>query len=369
MSSQVTFSFEGRAIKATPGQSIAAALLAAGVRQLSVSGKYRRPRGLRCGAGACPTCVLRVDGVQGVTSCTTPVRGGEQVERERPTAARLPIRRFARFAPVGFYYERFQKSPRLWAVAERVMAHLAGVSALPTADIPTGTFEERSVEVLVIGAGRDGLTQAIDMASRGNSVLVVDRDSEPGGRLLSSPDRATARRLAAEARSVGVDFLLGATAMGEFAEGVWGTTTDSGLVVIDAQRVVRATGGYDREYAFGDGDLPGVLLAGAVRRLIVRDGVVPGRIAVVAGGGEDAEEIVALLRNNGVEIAAECAPEDLVRAHGRTTVRAVTLRTGQQRPRRVRCDLVVLVLGRYRADETERIAGNDIINVGGMGND
>ena len=38
------------------GQSIGAALHAAGIRVLSTSAKYHRPRGLYCVAGACPSC-------------------------------------------------------------------------------------------------------------------------------------------------------------------------------------------------------------------------------------------------------------------------------------------------------------------------
>lgn len=320
MSGRVSFTFEGRPISAAVGQSIASALLAAGIRQLSWSARYRRPRGLRCGVGACPTCALRVDGMQAVTSCITPVRGGERVEREP--------------------------------------AHTSGAFALPTGDMPIGDYDERDVDTLVIGAGRTGLTAAIDAAAQGVSVLVVDRDWEAGGRLLSSPGgRTAAGHLARRAAAGGAELALGTTAIGEFAEGIWGLVRRSGLVAVRARLVVRATGGYDREYAFDDGDLPGVMLVGAVQRLLVRDGVLPGSAAVVAGIHEDADDVAAMLRHHGVTVT-RCAPTDLLAAHGRCAVEAVTVRT-RDGSRRVQCDTVVLALGKDHADEIERLAGSD----------
>jgi sarcosine oxidase, subunit alpha len=349
---RVAFMFDGRPMWGQAGGSIGAALHAAGVRVLSHSAKYRRPRGLRCGAGWCPCCAVRVDGVPGVPACVTPLRGGERVERERPYLARLPLDRLSRLAPAGFYYERLAHAPRAWSRAERVLARLAGVSRPPDAPQQAPpSFEERDADVLVVGAGRAGMAAAAGHARSGKRVLVVDRDVEPGGRLLSREGgEAEARQLAAAMRTAGADLILEATALGRFDDGVFGVATASGAIAVRAGQVVYATGSRDREHAFPDGDRPGVLLAGAVERLIVRDGVSPGDVAVVAGGGEHAEHVVRLLQSAQVRVAAVCAPADLAAAHGRHAVTAVTLGAG----RRVACDLVVLALGREPADELSR---------------
>src|SRR2546430_14163409 len=75
----VTFSFAGRQITAHTGDTVAAALYAAGVRIFSRSFKYHRPRGLLCGSGRCPNCLMNVDGTPNVRTCLEPVRAGLQV--------------------------------------------------------------------------------------------------------------------------------------------------------------------------------------------------------------------------------------------------------------------------------------------------
>src|SRR5262249_51309018 len=75
----LTLTFEGRSVPAVAGQSIAAALYAAGVRVFGRSFKYHRPRGLFCVAGDCPNCLMNVDGRPNVRTCTEPARPGQVV--------------------------------------------------------------------------------------------------------------------------------------------------------------------------------------------------------------------------------------------------------------------------------------------------
>ncbi len=353
MNRRVFFTFERRTVDAQEGQSIGAALHAAGVRTLSWSSKYRRPRGLRCVNGVCPGCTVRVDGLQGVPACITAVRGGEVVERIRPAAPWFPADRLSRFAPAGFYYEHLARRPRLWRRAERILARLAGQAEPPAPNaVPIGGFEEREVDLLVVGAGRTGLTAAIDGARAGTSVLLVDRDHEPGGRLLcESNGRDVAEHLVEEARAAGVEILLAAVELGAYDDGVHGIVHPGGLIALRAKKVRYATGEYDREIALPDGDRPGVMLASGVQRLIVRERVKPGDRALiveVAGGGD---EIVRLLTEAGVDVAARCAPGDVRAIRGREAVTSVQLTRG-----RIRCDLVVIAAGRRPADEVLRQA-------------
>jgi len=63
VSSEVTFLFEGRPVRACEGDTVAAALIRGGVRVFGRSSKYHRPRGYRCGRGHCSSCAMRVDGL------------------------------------------------------------------------------------------------------------------------------------------------------------------------------------------------------------------------------------------------------------------------------------------------------------------
>lgn len=75
-----TFRFEGHPVNAHPGETIAAALLAAGYRELRRTRVADRPRGLFCAIGTCFDCLVSVEGGGPVRACVTPVRPDIEVE-------------------------------------------------------------------------------------------------------------------------------------------------------------------------------------------------------------------------------------------------------------------------------------------------
>lgn len=79
---QISFTYNGKKIKAYEGETIAAALYAAGIRVLKASSKYERPRGLFCAIGNCSSCHMVVDGVPNVKTCITKVKQGMVVQEE-----------------------------------------------------------------------------------------------------------------------------------------------------------------------------------------------------------------------------------------------------------------------------------------------
>jgi D-hydroxyproline dehydrogenase subunit gamma len=82
-STPLTMAFDGRPVPARDGDSVASALLAAGIqvtRRTAVSGA---PRGPWCMMGACFDCVAIVDGRRGVRTCMTPAREGVSVATQR----------------------------------------------------------------------------------------------------------------------------------------------------------------------------------------------------------------------------------------------------------------------------------------------
>ncbi len=79
----VSFLFEGKEILAEQGDSVAAALLAAGVsvfRHTAVSGAARAPF---CMIGNCFECLVEIDGETASQSCLATVREGMKVHRQR----------------------------------------------------------------------------------------------------------------------------------------------------------------------------------------------------------------------------------------------------------------------------------------------
>lgn len=74
--------FEGTDVPAVPGQSVAAALLAAGIFRFRSTPAAAAPRGAYCMMGVCFDCLLVVDGVPNTQACMIQVRDGMRVEAQ-----------------------------------------------------------------------------------------------------------------------------------------------------------------------------------------------------------------------------------------------------------------------------------------------
>jgi predicted molibdopterin-dependent oxidoreductase YjgC len=79
----VSLSIDGKPVEARPGDTVAAALLAAGFhhcRTSAISGALRAPY---CMMGVCFDCLVNIDGVGNCQSCLVTVREGMRVELQR----------------------------------------------------------------------------------------------------------------------------------------------------------------------------------------------------------------------------------------------------------------------------------------------
>lgn len=74
-----SFSFDGREIPFAEGQTIAAALVAAGTYSWRTTRGSGRPRGVFCGIGVCFDCLLVVDGRADTRACLAPATPGAVV--------------------------------------------------------------------------------------------------------------------------------------------------------------------------------------------------------------------------------------------------------------------------------------------------
>ncbi|MBZ8134505.1 (2Fe-2S)-binding protein [Afifella sp. IM 167] len=78
----ITFSFEGKELTARAGDTVAAALLAAGERSLRASAVSASPRGPFCLMGVCFDCLVQIDGVPNRQACMVAVKEGMSVHRQ-----------------------------------------------------------------------------------------------------------------------------------------------------------------------------------------------------------------------------------------------------------------------------------------------
>ncbi|MBN9630778.1 MAG: FAD-dependent oxidoreductase, partial [Actinobacteria bacterium] len=148
-------------------------------------------------------------------------------------------------------------------------------------------------DLVVIGAGPAGVAAALEVASRGLRVAVLDEQQRPGGQIFRRPPAEFAasweapvgypwaeRLLRSAEESPGIEWFPGSTVYGLFraspaeSEGESGGAADLVTVAaaragrtlrLDARRVLIATGAYDLPVPLPGGTLPGVFMAGAVQ--------------------------------------------------------------------------------------------------------
>ncbi|MFJ7128804.1 FAD-dependent oxidoreductase [Streptomyces sp. NPDC098101] len=237
----------------------------------------------------------------------------------------------------------------------------------------------RTVDVLVVGAGPAGLAAAARLAAAGaGRVEVLEREPEAGGaprhcvrpgfgadargRPLDGPGYA--RRAVREALRAGAAVRTGVSATGWAGPLALDVTSPAGLERIAARAVLLATGARERPRSarLVPGTRPaGVLTTGELQRTVALFGARSehvGRRAVVVGGEPVARGAVRTLRSAGVEVAAVVTELPFVSVGfgavpvltgtvvtellGRGRATGVAVRGRDGRASVLRCDTVVL---------------------------
>jgi len=78
----VAITVDGRPIRARTGDTVAAALLAAGIDRCRTTPVSGAPRAPYCLMGVCFECLVAIDGVGSRQACLVPVRDGMVVETQ-----------------------------------------------------------------------------------------------------------------------------------------------------------------------------------------------------------------------------------------------------------------------------------------------
>jgi sarcosine oxidase subunit alpha len=271
------FSWNGGNIHAQPGDTIASALYRSGVRTFTHSYEYGRPRGLFCLTGACPNCMVNVDGVPNVRSCTTPVRDGLKVLAQNQNVYRgLESSALKPFPPAPMLVEGLQHYEHVYL----------------------------QYDVVVVGGGPSGIEAAQAAAARGQQVALLEKQPE-------LPSLA------------GVATFANTTCFGLYEGNLVGAVqidhsqpNAETLIHLRAGHVVLATGAYETQLLFANNDLPGVMLSTAVLRLIQHHGIIPGRRAVLVGETACCSPVEPQLITAGIEVLASVPVESVVRATG-----------------------------------------------------
>lgn len=337
----VSFQFDGEAFSGHPGDTLASALLANGVRLVGRSFKYHRPRGILTAGSEEPNALveLRTGARREPNTRATTIElydGLDATSQNRWPSLKLDVLSVNQLAtPIfgaGFYYKTFMWPAAFWEKLYEPMIRRAAGLGYPSKLSDPDHYEKSNAfcDVLVIGSGAAGLSAALAAAKAGARVILCEEDFELGGRLLAESDEIDgkpaqewARAAAAELESLpDCRIMRRTTVFGAYDGGVYGAVerVSDHLPVppehaprqrlwrIVAKQSVVCAGGIERPILFGNNDRPGVMLAGAVRTYVNRFGVAPGRTAVVFADNHDALRTATDLAAAGVAVRAIVDP-------------------------------------------------------------
>ena len=74
---------DGRKVAAYKGETVAAALMAAGIRTTNITPRRHESRGICCGIGICYSCTMVIDGVPNMRTCQTLAQPGMRLETQK----------------------------------------------------------------------------------------------------------------------------------------------------------------------------------------------------------------------------------------------------------------------------------------------
>ena len=331
----VTFTFDGREMRGFAGDTVASALLANGQLVMGRSFKYHRPRSVVGSGPEEPNALLSIgEGARfepNQRATVQPLWDGLVARSQNAwPSLGFDVGRVndygSNFLPAGFYYKTFIHPRPLWKhVFEPFIRRAAGLGAAPTeADADTYAHRYAYCDTLVVGGGIAGLLAARAAAEAGDRVMLVERQGHWGGRAPTDGGTIDGKPAAEWVNDTvqaidamdNVTTILRCEGSGVYDHGYVLCTeglTDhvaekSGprqrLWRVRAGRVVTATGAIERPLSFAGNDVPGVVLASALRDYVTEYGVSLGERTVIVTNNDDAYRTAKALLAAGLRVPA-----------------------------------------------------------------
>lgn len=331
----LSFTFNGRRMKGFAGDTLASALLGADQMLLGRSFKYHRPRGLIASGAEEPNALVGLgEGAQFEpnqrTTTTELFDGATMASQNHWPSLEFDVgainNSFGRFLPGGFYYKTFMFPRFAWKhLFEPVIRRSAGLGKVPQErDADRYEYAYAFADLVIVGGGIAGLSAALQAGRDGKRVLLIEQTAHWGGRapvdgveIDGKPaDEWINKTVEALGKMENVTLRLRAMASGLYDHGyllayerIADHTPGDGrprhrLWRIRAGHVVTATGAIERPLSFAGNDIPGVMLAGAVRDYVANWAVSPGDRTVIVTNNDDAYRTALALVEAGLIVPA-----------------------------------------------------------------
>jgi len=310
----IEFRFNGRVLRGIEGDTVASALLANGMRVVSRSFKFHRPRGIFSAGYEEPNALVQLHSGARSVPCAratlVPLSAGLEVSSEAgwPNIS-FDLLRVIDFVhssfAAGFYNKTFIWPS--WHRYEPIIRKLAGFGRAPSGSDPD-RYETRHAHcnVLVIGGGAAGIKAANTAAADGRRVVLVEQDEHFGGDVSSLIHLDNVRVLS---RTVAVayydhDLVALAETMAVEDAAHAAHRPRERLWLVRARRVTLATGAIEQPLIFSNNDRPGIMLAGAALKYLRPHAISPGRKIIVATNNDSAYLVARELKTAGANVMA-----------------------------------------------------------------
>jgi len=176
----------------------------------------------------------------------------------------------------------------------------------------------KQTDIAVVGAGSAGLSAAYQAAAAGARVLVLDENRLPGGQLFKQIHKffgsrahqagtrgyMIGRQLLERVESSGAEVWLDTLVYGMEKNCHLGVIHNGEHWVVQAKKVIVATGAKENCLAFPGSTLPGVMGAGAAQTMINVNRVLPGQRILMLGSGNVGLIVSYQLMQAGADVVA-----------------------------------------------------------------